>query len=105
VKLGGIDYGIASAGDNPATGNGGISGHGPLIKDSIVFTLTAAQGFVLSELGSSVVFQYGTSLDETHITSFPPITTFGQPSVPEPSSMAIAVTAIVLVSCWRRYRS
>src|SRR5437762_1708768 len=44
VNLGGLNYGIASAGDDPLTGNGGITGHGPLIKDSIVFTLTAAQG-------------------------------------------------------------
>jgi hypothetical protein len=106
VKLGGIDYGIVSAGDNPLTGNGGISGHGPLIKNSIVFTLTAAQGFVLTDLGNSVVFQYGTSLTETHVTSVPPITGLNQPpAVPEPSSIAISVTAIALVSCWRRYRA
>src|SRR5207302_8595606 len=96
-NLGGIDYGIASAGDNPLTGNGGITGHGPLIKDSIVFTLTAAQGFVLTELGDSVVFQYGTTLTETHVTGLPPITgNVLPPAVPEPSSIAIAATAIAL---------
>ena len=105
VKLGGLDYGILSAGDNPLTGNTGVTGHGPLIKDSIVFTLTAAQGFVLSELGNSVVFQYGTSLDETHVTSFPPITPHDQPAVPEPSSIAIAVVGVALMGCWRRYRA
>ncbi len=63
--LQGLAYGILSAGDNSATGNTGVKGHGPLIKNSVQFTLTAGSGFSLSELGSSVVFQYGTSLTET----------------------------------------
>jgi hypothetical protein len=76
TPLDGIDYGILSAGDNSATGNGGITSGGPLIKNSIQFTLTADSGFTLAELGNSVVFQYGTSLDEP---SFP--------SVPEPTTV------------------
>jgi hypothetical protein len=81
VKVDGLDYGILSAGDNTATGNTGVTGHGPLIKNSVQFTLTAASGFSLSELGNSVVFQYGTALSDTH---------FNPPPVPEPSTMAIA---------------
>ena len=105
-NLGGVDYGIVSAGDNPATGNGGISGHGPFIKDSIVFTLTAGQGFVLTDLGDSVVFQYGTSLTETHLTGTPPVTNpHDSPAVPEPSSMAIALTALAGAGFWRRTRA
>jgi hypothetical protein len=105
-NLGGVDYGITSAGDNPLTGNGGINGHGPFIQDSIVFTLTAGQGFVLTDLGDSVVFQYGTQLSETHLTSTPPITgPHDSPAVPEPSSVVIALTAVALVACWRRYRA
>src|SRR5262245_42572178 len=50
VKLGGLNYGILSAGDNPLTGNTGVTGKGPLIKDSVRFTLTAANGFTLSDL-------------------------------------------------------
>jgi hypothetical protein len=103
-NLGGIDYGIVSAGDNPLTGNGGITGHGPLIKNSVVFTLAAGLGFVLTDLGNSVVFQYGTALTESHLTSLPPITGLGQPAVPEPSSMVIAVIGVALMGCWRRYR-
>lgn len=64
--LQGIDYGILSHGDNPLTGNGGVTGGGPLVKNEVVFTLTAASGFTLSEIGNSVVFQYGTSLTEPH---------------------------------------
>jgi hypothetical protein len=69
--LDGLPYGILTAGDNPATGNGGVTGHGPLIKNSVTFTLTAPAGFSLSELGNSVVFQYGTSLSETSFPSGP----------------------------------
>jgi hypothetical protein len=62
VSLDGSDYGILSAGDNTTTGNSSLKS--PLIKDSIVFTLTAASGFTLPELGNTVKFQYGTSLSE-----------------------------------------
>jgi hypothetical protein len=92
TPLDGTDYGILSAGDDPATGNTGVTGHGPLIKNSIEFTLTAASGFSLSELGSSVVFQYGTALSEPE---FPGSTctgvdcTRGDPPIPEPASLAL----------------
>lgn len=66
TPLNGLDYGILSAGDDTATANSGISGHGPLIKNQIQFTLLTAPGFSLSELGNSVVFQYGTSTAEPH---------------------------------------
>lgn len=62
--LDGLAYGILSKGDDTTTDNGGI--HGPLIKYSVKFTLTADQGFSLNELGRKIEFQYGTALDETH---------------------------------------
>ena len=68
VSSDGLDYGILSAGDDLSTGNTGVTGHGPLIKNSLTFTLSAAAGFSLNELGSSVVFQFGTALDEPHFT-------------------------------------
>jgi MYXO-CTERM domain-containing protein len=80
----GLNYGILSAGDNPATGNTGVTGHGPLIKNSVQFLLTVGSGFSLAELGGHVVFQYGTALSEPNFPGFPPGT------VPEPSSLAIA---------------
>jgi hypothetical protein len=86
TPLDGIDYGLLSAGDNPATGNTGITGHGPLIDDSIVFTLTAAAGFDLSEIGSSVVFQYGTAVDEPNFVGGV------QSAVPEPTSIFLLAT-------------
>jgi hypothetical protein len=66
--LQGLDYGLLPAGYTGVGANTGITGHGPLVKDSVVFTLTVPTGFSLSELGSEVVFQYGTSLSETHFT-------------------------------------
>ena len=86
AQLQGLDYGILSAGDNTGTGNAGVTGHGPLIKNSVLFTLTAADGFSLSELGTSVVFQYGTDLSETHYT--------GTVTTPEPSSLLVFGSAI-----------
>src|SRR2546425_381780 len=64
INLNGLNYGILSAGDNTGTGNTGVTGHGPLIKNSVAYTLTADTLFSLSELGSTVVFQYGTSITE-----------------------------------------
>jgi hypothetical protein len=93
-----IDYGILSAGDNSATGNGGVTGHGPLIKNSVLFTLTAASGFSLSELGDSVVFQYGTQLTETHFSGnrTPDVSVVPAP----PSSILLGIGVAVLA--WQR---
>jgi len=84
TPLDGTDYGILSAGDNLGTGNTGVTGHGPLFKNSILFTLTVASGFTLADLGDSVVFQYGTALDEPSFTGTPPDDT---PQVPEPTTV------------------
>ena len=82
-SLGGVDYGLLSAGDNSTTGNSGVKGKGPLIKNSIEFTLTAANGFKLSELGDTVVFQYGSALEETNFKG-----NLQSPStVPEPGTL------------------
>jgi hypothetical protein len=66
--LQGLDYGILPAGYTGLGANTGITGHGPLIQNSVIFTLTADPNFSLSELGDSMVFQYGTQLSETHFT-------------------------------------
>jgi hypothetical protein len=102
VQLQGLDYGILSAGDNSTTGNGGVTGHGPLIKNSVKFTLTVGSGFTLDELGQSVVFQYGTGLSDTHFGS-------GTPQVivtPAPPSAVLFVVGASLsgLSGWSRRR-
>jgi MYXO-CTERM domain-containing protein len=60
----GPQYGILSAGDDTATGNGGITGSGGLIKNAVVFTLgNAGANFDLSRI-TNVYFFYGTALGE-----------------------------------------
>jgi hypothetical protein len=70
----GVQYGITSQGDNPLTGNGGITGQA-LIQNSVVFTLGLPANYTLQGI-DNVTFQYGTALDETSI-----------PGVPEPTTM------------------
>jgi hypothetical protein len=62
----GVQYGLLSAGDNTGTGNGGITGSGGLIKNSVVFTLLDSTLLTPLSLAwiINVWFQYGTSLDE-----------------------------------------
>jgi hypothetical protein len=99
-NLGGLDYGILSAGDNPATGNNGVTGKGPLFNDSIVFTLTAGGGFTLDDLGETVVFQYGTSLSEPFFVALdPPF------PAPEPSSIVVWCLGIAGLVWRRRYKT
>ena len=102
VTIDGLDYGLLSAGDNSATGNGGVTGGGPLIKDEVVFTLTAGSAFSLSDLGSTVVFQYGTALTE------PSFTTTGtgilDVRVPEPSALLLLGSGLVVLSGLARKR-
>jgi hypothetical protein len=77
----GVQYGITSAGDNPATGNGGISGNG-LIKDSVVFVLGGLPaGFDPHASIGNVTFLYGTALGEGEFS--PP----SPPEIPEPATM------------------
>jgi hypothetical protein len=94
LTLNGLNYGLLSAGDNTGTGNGGITGHGPLIKNSVAYTLTANTPFSLNELGSTVVFQYGTSTTEPNFTGscLHDCTPPPPQVVPEPSTWILLVT-------------
>jgi len=96
--LDGLDYGILSAGDNSATGNPGVTGHGPLIKDSVVFTLSAP-GFLLSDLGASVSFQYGTASTETSYYGYPPT---GR--VPVPATLLLFGSGLAALG-WKKRRA
>jgi hypothetical protein len=94
-KLAGSNYGIAPAG---YTNTGNASIKDPIIQNSIEFTLKAAPGFSLSELGSSIVFQYGTSLDEPYFTGNL------QGQVPEPPVTALlACSALLFGGLFRRF--
>ncbi|HYG33755.1 MAG TPA: XDD4 family exosortase-dependent surface protein [Clostridia bacterium] len=88
AALDGLQYGITTAADNPATGNGGITGNA-LIKNSVVFTFNIQNPSFALELGSvkDVVFQYGTSLTEPSFDGFAP--------VPEPGT-ALAGAMVLL---------
>ena len=62
TALNGANFGLSSAGDNTATGNGGLLGV-PFVKNSTVFSLgglTAGQNYTIS----NVFFLYGTALTE-----------------------------------------
>jgi hypothetical protein len=87
----GLQYGITSAGDNPATGNAAVTGANALTKNAVDFVLTGLPvNFSLASI-SNVSFQYGTALSEP---SFP-----GNPGgeVPEPSTVVLFATGIGLI--------
>ncbi len=85
----GLEYGITSAGDNPATGNAPVTGSNALIQNSVVFTLSGLPaGFSLSQI-NNVVWQYGTD-------------TGSEPHIPAPGSIALLALAGVLAGGRRR---
>lgn len=82
----GLQYGITSAGDDPATGNTPVTGTNALIKNEVIFTLTGLpMGFnPLASIGN-VSFQYGTDLSEPN-----------DPGVPTPGALsALALAGLV----------
>jgi hypothetical protein len=94
----GLQYGITSAGDEPATGNKPVTGDSALIKNSVVFTLGVPSGFDLDTDIQNVQFQYGTSLGDTRLPSHNGI-------APEPGAMVIwslLGALAITVGCWRR---
>ena len=92
AAVNGMQYGLLSAGDNVATGNAAVTGGNPLVKNSVIFTLSGIfpQGFDPSAPGTitNVFFQYGTALTEP---GFPGST--GN-IVPEPASLSLLGLAL-----------
>jgi hypothetical protein len=80
----GLQYGITSLGDNPATGNTPVTGTNALIQNAVVFTLAGLpDSFDPSTRIENVIWQYGTDLSE--------------PRIPEPATLGIfAVGALLL---------
>jgi hypothetical protein len=67
TAVAGLDWGLAPAGDNTATGNGGVLGTA-LVKNGVLFTFSGLPtAFKLSDI-NSVIFQYGTSCTEPELT-------------------------------------
>lgn len=112
--VGGLQYGITSAGDDPSKGNSPVTGGTPnrgksrkdassaddanaLIKNSVVFTLSGVpEGFDPSTSITSVSFQYGTSLTEPNLPSERP--------VPEPSTLVLLGSGLLgLLGALRRF--
>ncbi len=94
-NLQGIDFGLLSEGDLAATGNAGVTKHGPLIQDEVIFTFIAPDGFSLSELGDHVVFQYGSELEEP---SFRGDLQKVPTPTPEPGSLLLLGGGLIAVS-------
>jgi len=92
----GVAGGLLPTGDNPSTGNAGLTGHGGLIKNSVVFTLSGLPlNFDLSTIGD-VTFQYGTALDEGHFSGTPGGGGGGGGgSVPEPSILSLLGVGLI----------
>jgi hypothetical protein len=85
----GVQYGITTDNDAAGNDNGGILGQ-HLIKNSVVFLLgNIASGFDPSQSITSVRFQYGTGLAETHFGSGGNGGQGGHTKVPYPSSLAL----------------
>jgi hypothetical protein len=87
----GIQYGVTSAGDNPATGNAPVTGENALTKNEVVFTLSGLpDNFDPSTQITNVFWQYGTGFDEPG---------FG---VPEPATLCLLGSASLVALRRRR---
>jgi hypothetical protein len=85
ANVGGLNYGLTSAGDNLTTGNSSVTSKEPLIRNSVVFTLQGlGAGFNAATDIYNVHFQYGTSLCEPHYPGIVPPEPLIAGSVPEP---------------------
>jgi hypothetical protein len=99
AAMDGVNFGIISA-DSGYAPNGGLEAV-PVIRDSVVFTLSGA-GLTLASL-SNVSFQYGTALSEANITGEPPLPPTGNP-LPEPGLPALVAIGLLGMAVMRGRR-
>jgi hypothetical protein len=103
AALDGVQYGIVSAGWKAAKDNGGITGSGGLIKNSVLFTLgNVPLNFDPAKFITNVSFQYGTDLSEPRYTAScsncgPTGGGGNNTAVPEPASLLLLGTAFALL--------
>lgn len=89
----GLQYGITSGIDNPATGNAAVTGGFALIQNSVVFQLgSLPNGFTLDQI-SNVQFQYGTAWNEPSLPGNP---------VPEPATMLLLGSGLIAIAGFGR---
>jgi hypothetical protein len=95
----GVNYGISTATDNPATGNAPVTGGGgPLIRNRVVFTLSGLPlNYDPSTQISNVQFQYGTTRCDV-----PGSVDRCIPDVPEPAT--VGLIGLGLAALLRRKR-
>jgi hypothetical protein len=106
--LDGLQFGIMSAANNYANGNGGVENNA-LVQSAVTFTLNTDTNLTLAQLESvtNIRFQYGTTLTEPHFgpTSFcldcnpDPFVT-----VPEPATIGLFGAGVLGLGLLRRRR-
>ena len=89
----GLQYGITSGGDNPATGNAPVTGDHALIRNAVVFSLGLPAGFGPDLSVGNVWMQYGTALNDPQFPADP---------APEPGTWTLLIGGFGAILLSRR---